>query len=119
VSYTIIGFLRPVDNSSSSIVNVAKAGSTVPLKFQVKNAAGAYVSDLSVVVSFTAGLVRCDSTDIPEDVITSTGGTTLRYDAGANQFIQNWKTPTIPGQCYRVAVTFVGGQQLTADFRLK
>jgi hypothetical protein len=118
-SFTIIGFLRPVDNSSSGIVNVVKGGSTVPLKFQVRNASGAYVSDLGIIVSFTAGLVRCDSSDIPEEVIGSTGGTSLRYDAGANQFIQNWKTPSTTGQCYRVAVVFVDGQKLIADFRLR
>ncbi len=85
----------------------------------MQNSSGAHVSDLGVILSFTAGRVRCDSTEIPEDVITSTGGTALRYDAGANQFIQNWKTPTTIGQCYRIAVTFVDGQRLTADFRLR
>jgi len=119
VPLTIIGFLRPVDNSSAGVVNIAKAGSTVPLKFQVLDQSGAYVSDLSIVQSFTAGKVACDSTDIPEDVITTTGGTSLRYDFAASQFVQNWKTPSTPGQCYRVTVTFTGDQKLIADFRLR
>lgn len=119
VGFTVIGFLRPVDNSSTGVVNVARAGSTVSLKFRVEDGAGGYVNDLSIVASFTAGLVRCDSTDISENVITSTGGTSLRYDSSANQFIQNWKTPTTTGECYRAVVLFVDGQKIAADFRLK
>jgi hypothetical protein len=113
------GFLAPVDNASAKIINVARAGSTVPLKFQVSSGSGGYVSDTNIVQKFTAGLVACSSTSVPDDVITSAGSTSLRYDATANQFIQNWQTPKSPGKCYRAVVTFVGGQTLQADFQLK
>jgi hypothetical protein len=52
-------------------------------------------------------------------VITTTGGTSLRYDASSEQFIQNWQTPKQVGKCFRAVVTFKGGQTLVADFQLK
>ena len=45
--------------------------------------------------------------------------TSLRYDATAGQFIQNWQTPKLPGQCYRVTMTTDDGSALVAFFKLK
>jgi hypothetical protein len=60
------------------------------------------------------------STTVADAVdFTTTGGTSLRYDSTANQFIQNWLTPKKAGSCYRVDVAFVGGQKLSANFQLK
>lgn len=50
---------------------------------------------------------------------TSTGGTSLRYDSTAGQFIQNWKTPTGAGTCYSATMTAADGSSITAFFKLK
>jgi hypothetical protein len=50
---------------------------------------------------------------------TATGGTTLRYDPVAGQFIYNWQTPKTPGVCLRVTMTTQDGSTLVAYFKLK
>ena len=56
-----------------------------------------------------------------EDTIelVTTGGTTLRYDSTAGQFIQNWQTPKAAGTCYLVAMWTDDGSSLLANFKLK
>ena len=51
--------------------------------------------------------------------MTSTGGTSLRYDATGGQFIQNWKTPTGAGSCYTATMTALDGSSITAYFKIK
>ena len=51
---------------------------------------------------------------------TSTGGTVLRYDGPAGQFIQNWQTPKTAGKCYKVTMTAADAvSKLIAYFKTK
>jgi hypothetical protein len=113
------GFYRPVDMLK---LNTVKAGSTVPLKFNVYKG-DAPVTDMGVLgASFTVKQISCD-TGAPTDAVeefSTTGGTTLRYDAEAQQWIQNWATPRAgKGSCYRVTVTTADDTSTSAEFRLK
>ncbi len=52
--------------------------------------------------------------------VTSTGGTSFRYDTRAGQFVYNWQTPKAgAGSCYDVTFTTLDGSSLTAHFKLK
>jgi MBG domain-containing protein len=120
-AWTLSGFYQPVDmpNSAGIIWNTVKNGSTVPLKFEVF-AGSIERSDLGSVKSFFQASVTCDLSAQQDDIeVTTTGGTSLRYDAVAGQFIQNWQTPKQPGSCYRVTMTTQDGSSLTAYFKLK
>lgn len=114
------GFYRPVDMLK---LNTVKAGSTVPLKFNVYKG-DAPVTDAAVLgATFTAKkLAACDG-DIATDAVeefTTSGGTTLRYDADAQQWVQNWATPRGgKGSCYLVTVTTADGTATSARFQLK
>ncbi len=116
-AWTLNGFYRPVDMSGT--LNIVKGGSTVPLKFEVF-AGPTELTDTSVVKSLTQTKIACE-TSAPTDVIevTTTGGTSLRYDTTDGQFIQNWKTPKLPGNCYQVTMTTQDGSSLSALFKLK
>lgn len=116
--WSLTGFYAPVE--MSGFYNVVKGGSPVPLKFEVF-AGPTELSDTSAVKSLTAALVACSA--MTEDVIQATaparGGTVLRYDTTAGQFIQKWQTPRQAGACYRVTMMTQEGSSLVAFFKLK
>jgi hypothetical protein len=122
VVWTIKGFYQPVD--MNGVVNVAKAGSTIPLKFEVfKTISGEEITDTSKIVQpLKAQKINCGNlSNLPEDPITltATGNTSLRYDPIAGQFIYNWKTPTQKDTCWKVTIYTIDGSSISALFRLK
>jgi hypothetical protein len=118
LAWSLRGFYQPVD--MGGVWNTVKGGSTVPLKFQVL-AGPTELTDISAVKSFTQKTVACPgATAITDSIeITTTGGTSLRYDSTAGQFIQNWATPKKPGTCYMDTMTTQDGSSISANFMLK
>jgi len=114
---TILGFYHPVD--MGGVLNTVKNGATVPLKFEVFEGA-TELTDTSVVESLSLTQVVC-TTGLPSDAIeiTATGGTSLRYDTTAGQFVYNWQTPKMGGTCWDVTLTVVDGSSITAHFKLR
>lgn len=112
-SYAIKGFAAPVNNG---IVNVAKSGSAIPLKFRVTDANGAPLTGL------TSGLVDVSSTGAPcaggtPDVLRERGVGSSLKDMGDGYYQFNWKAPKIyAGQCRTAMVSFEG-TSITAEFR--
>ena len=118
IQYRFSGFVQPVDNLP--IVNLANAGRTIPVKWQLKDAAGASVSDLAAVSSLLWAPMACDAapTDIVEEETAATGGTQLRYDG--SQFIYNWSTQKgWAGSCVQLQLTFADGTKQYAKFKFK
>jgi hypothetical protein len=115
--WSLKGFYSPVD--MNGVWNTVKGGSTVPLKFEAF--AGSELTSTSAVKSFTQKQIGCPGTSALTDAIeiTSTGGTSLRYDSTAGQFIQNWATPKKPGTCWNVTMTTQDGSTANANFMLK
>jgi hypothetical protein len=115
-----VGFHQPVEPVAGAL-NTVKGGSTVPLKFNVYDASGVEVTNPANIVNarFVMTRIACEAGE-PEETVdaVTTGGTQLRYDATARQFIQNWQTPKTPGACYLVKVTG-DGLLISARFKLK
>jgi len=111
------GFYSPV-SSVPGFMNTVKGGSTVPLKFNV------YVNGVEKTdvagLQFSVASVSCTpAEEDPVDAVT-TGNTSLRYDAKAGHFIQNWKTPKGAGACLVVRITTLDdGLSIGAFFRTK
>jgi Domain of unknown function (DUF4082) len=87
--YNFSGFFQPVDNAPT--MNVAKAGSAIPVKFSLGGNQGLDI--------FRTGYPRVTtvscSTSAPTDVIETTvtaGGSSLQYDSTSNQYGYVWKT---------------------------
>jgi len=114
--YTFIGFLPPVDNLPT--FNVGKAGRTFPIKWQLKDYNGNFVSDLISVVKLTYRQIATD-TSSPQDTIPDTSGASgLRYDSASNQYIFNWQTSsTFAGKSYEFVLTLNDGTEHIARFR--
>jgi alpha-tubulin suppressor-like RCC1 family protein len=111
------GFYAPVDNLP--VVNVVKAGSTVPLKFSV----GGYRGTAVFAAGFPASGAHSCSSTVPTDQLESTanpGDSELSYDASSGRYQYNWKTvKSWAGQCRTLTLTMADGSIHTAEFRLK
>ena len=118
VPWTINGFFQPVD-MGAAVWNTVKAGSTVPLKFEIFAGLTELTTALAVK-SVSSVQVTCGTgvDDTVEEIVT-TGGTVLRYDATAGQFIYNWQTPKKPGTCHKVTMTAQDDSSIWALFKLK
>jgi hypothetical protein len=118
LAWTPRGFYAPVDMNGT--VNTVKAGSTVPLKFEVF-AGATELTDTGIVVGIKVGKITMPaSTPTDEIETTATGGTSLRYDATSGQFIYNWSTKGLTaGQCYQVTLTLQDGSTIIAYFKMK
>ncbi|HSE71076.1 MAG TPA: PxKF domain-containing protein [Nocardioidaceae bacterium] len=123
-AWNTYGFYAPVDmtakGATSKVWNVVKAGSTVPLKFEVY-AGDTELTSIDAVKDYRWKAITCTTGEYEAvaDTLLSTGGTSLRYDSVAGQFIQNWKVPTGGGKCYDATVTTQDGSTITAYFKTK
>ncbi len=115
LAWTITGFYQPVD--MSGVWNAVKGGSTVPLKFEIF--AGATELTSTSIVGALTKQVTCNAGAEDTVEVVATGGTSLRYDETAGQFIYNWQSPRLPGKCYSVTLTTLDGSSITAFFKLK
>lgn len=116
--YKVTGFYQPVD--MSGILNTAKAGSTIPLKFNVyQSQGGPEITRTSVVTNLKYAPFTCTA-GAPEDAVEmlASGNSALRYDTTGMQFVYNWKSPTTTG-CYRATVYLEDGTTIAALFKLK
>ncbi|KRF36001.1 hypothetical protein ASG94_00435 [Nocardioides sp. Soil805] len=118
-AWTIGGFYKPVD--MNGVLNTVKNGSTVPLKFEVFAGSTELTSTSAVAAVFSVKGITCPGASTPTDDVelTTTGGTSFRYDATGGQFVQNWQTPKKAGACYSVSTTTADGSSVSASFQLK
>jgi uncharacterized repeat protein (TIGR01451 family) len=117
VLYNFTGFFSPVANLPS--FNSVNAGRAIPIKFSLSGNKGIGI--------FAAGSpasqpISC-STSAPvsdlEGTVTS-GGSSLSYDAGSDQYHYNWKTEgSWAGTCRALVVTLNDGSTHTAYFKFK
>ena len=116
VHYGFTGFQTPVDNG---VVNVAKAGTAIPLKWRLTDHAGDPVLDLASVRITSAGHI-CDG-GAPEDAIEEVApGASGLQNLGDGDYQLNWKSPkTYAGTCRTLQLDLGEGQLRTAEFRFK
>lgn len=116
VQYVFSGFHNPALNASA--LNVVNAGRTVPIKYQLKDARGDDISDLSSFVSLVSFPVPCGDTasGVPAEETDTAGESTLRYDAETGQFVYNWKTDRSWTGCRLLKLQLADGTNHTAAF---
>ena len=119
--YKFTGFLPPVDNPP--VWNVAKAGQTIPLKWQLENVNGPY-RETSSVVSITAGGVPFPiPTEAVLDTISiydedNTSALQCYTDTGMCHY--NWKTPkSYANGCATLTLKLDDGTERKANFQFK
>ena len=115
--YEFDGFTPPVARSPA--LNAAQAGSTIPVKFTVRFAAGIDVvtadSPQSTQIDCASGV----SAVVADAGATSPGGWVIR-DPATGSYHYNWKTSKAwAGTCRRLTFTLDDGSRHSADFSFR
>jgi hypothetical protein len=132
-SFTFVGFLTPLTTAGSlgspTYSGTQSFGSAIPVKWQLKDASGASVEDLSSARSLRAisnADSRCRQAPAPGAASTllysptsgAKGNSTFRY--GSNQYIFNWDTAsTVAKGCYTLALELSDGQLKATNVLLR
>ena len=118
-SYHFVGFFEPVQNPM--VVNLGKAGSSIPLKWQLRAEGGGFVSALFAVKINSPTQIGCSESSLLNDLVQpySSGSSGLHYDFSSNQYIYTWRTAkSMKGNCYRFDVEFTNREKKSAYFQL-
>ena len=90
-SYNFTGFASPVDNNN--VMNSAKAGQAIPLKWRLTDANGAPVANLSSV-KVTAASLNCNLGTTIDQLEEYAAGASALQNLGNGYYQFNWKSPT-------------------------
>ncbi len=116
VTYSWSGVLQPINANGSSVF---KAGSTVPVKFELTGAS-AGIANAVATLSYVQ-LTDSDPGPVTEAVSTAaaTTGNLFRYDASSGQYVFNWSTKGLTIGKYRLYIDLGDGINRTVDLGLK
>jgi hypothetical protein len=118
-------FLQPINDTAHQTgltTSIFKAGSTVPVKFQLKDANGNVVQASSLPLWLTPAKGSPTTAAVDEIAYSdpATTGGTYRWDSTTQQYIYNWGTPKNgAGYFYRVGVTLDDGQTIFVNIGLR
>jgi len=107
VGYAFGGILHPINSNGSSIF---KLGSTVPVKFQLRDANGNFVTNAVaniLVMKWSDGPI---GTEIEADSTSAaTTGNLFRYSSDGNQYIFNLNTKPLSAGTWRITIKLDDG----------
>jgi hypothetical protein len=115
--YVLGGFYEPID---AGLVNSARAGQSVPVKYRVTRADGTPVSDLGHFVSLTSQQGSGSCSGLPVDAIEEYAGESGLQYLGDGYWQYNWKTPKdYAKQCRTMTLELDDGQTRSESFQFK
>ena len=113
-SYEFDGFYQPVDNLP--VLNRAKAGSAIPVKFSLGGDRGLSIFDTGYPMAIR---IPCPGSSALMDQINETvtaGSSSLTYDPGTDRYVYVWKTnKSWAGMCYRFELGLSDGSSHTFE----
>lgn len=118
-TFVFTGFFPPVENNG--VLNVARAGQTIPLKWRITAADGSPVSNLTDV-TVTAVSLACSvgtTTDLTDEYAAGASGL---QNLGDGYYQWNWKSPASYANSCKTLLVDIGegpGFEHTADFQFK
>jgi hypothetical protein len=117
IVYNFTGFFQPVDNLP--IINVATAGSAIPVKFSLGGNKGLNIFAAGYPVSQQIACPGGAPIDPIEETATA-GGSSLSYDATTDQYKYVWKTNKAwKGMCRQLILNLNDGTRRDASFQFK
>jgi hypothetical protein len=125
VIYRYDGFLQPINDTAHQTgvtTSVFKAGSTVPVKFQLKRADGTVVqaNDLPLWETPMKGSPTAAPVDESLYGASADSASTFRSDGSGQQYIYNWSTAAAAkGYYHRIGVRLDDGQTYFVNIGLR
>lgn len=125
ITYRFDGFLQPINDTAHQVAlakSVFKAGSTVPVKVQIKKADGSTVQSVTSPVWLAPQKGSVMSASVDENVYPDAGttGTTFKWDSTSQQYIYNWGTKGLAsGYWYKISAQADDGSTFTVVIGLK
>lgn len=116
VGYWFEGFLQPINDTAHQVclgcpVSIFKGGSTVPVKFVLKDAAGAIVQAAAPPLWVTPQMGNSMTDPVDEAYYTDLPSSSLSYSWDGQQYHYNWKTKGYAAGFYwRIGVLLDDGQ---------
>ena len=127
VTYRFDGFLQPINDTahtqvcgSPCTVSIFKGGSTVPVKFQLKDANGNVVQAASLPIWLTPQLGGPTTAPVDESLYTDKVDSGSNYGWDGQQYHYNWGTQSFAtGYYWRIGVQLDDGQTYFVNIGLR
>lgn len=123
--YTFPGFLQPINDTGFHLEqssSVFKAGSTIPVKFQLKNLNEAITEATSAPIWLPPVILSSMSATIDETIysLPATIGNEFKWDPVSQQYIYNWSTKGFQsGKWYKISIKLDDGYVYSVKIGLK
>ena len=115
--YNFNGFLPPVMNNGSGIY---KLGRTIPIKFQLTDANGVFVSIANptlTIKKISNGILGDEIVDL--STISTNGDSAFRYDTVSNEYVYNLSTKKLTNGTWRIKITLEDGRIYEVDVSVR
>ncbi len=125
VAYSWAGFLQPINDTAHQVgtsTSIFKAGSTVPAKFQLKDANGNVVQASSAPAWLSPAMGSATSAPVDETAssASATSGSYYKWDSTSQQYVYNWGTAkNQAGYYWRIGVKLDDGQTYYVNIGLR
>jgi uncharacterized repeat protein (TIGR01451 family) len=113
VVYRFSGFLSPVSPNAGY-----PPGSVVPIRFQLADAQGHFISSLSAVKSLQVVAVKADGSLGTPFNPTAADGMRLSYDPATHEYVFNWQTRGLAAGKYEVLLSLADGTTRSVSLTL-
>ncbi len=123
--YPFNGFSQPIDDATyqpGQTASVFKAGSTVPVKFQLKKSNGVIVQAKTLPLWLPSVKMSAMSATVDESVanVATTTGSNFKWDTTSQQYVYNWSTKGMqPGYWYKLSIQLDDGSVYNVTVGLK
>ena len=123
VAYVFGGFLQPINDTAHQVgvdTSVFKAGSTVPVKFEIHRANGMIVSPNAAPQWLTPVKGSSLAAAVDESAYSAPASSGDTYGIAGQQYMYNWSTKNFPaGYYYRIGVRLDDGNTYTVSIGLR
>ncbi|WP_156028148.1 OmpL47-type beta-barrel domain-containing protein [Candidatus Solirubrobacter pratensis] len=125
VIYRFDGFLQPINDTAHQVdttTSIFKAGSTVPVKLQLKRADGSTVQATTAPIWEVPAKGSPMTAPVSEAAysVVADGAATYRWDGTNQQYMYNWGTdPAGKGYYHRIGVKLDDGQTYFVNIGLR